>query len=178
MREETGWKLVYGDVFRPPPYATLLSVYAGPFTRPTSPSSPSALVRKGKTVCCGLGVAFQGVFSVGCFRESMVDAGLRRRLPPPSLCVPPLCLCLCVSLSLFQSLSLSLLFLSFFISVCMYVCLSLPLSRSRSRSLALSLPCSLSPSLFSLSDSGALQCKAREVKELLMALRQGRGARC
>jgi len=29
MREETGWKLVYGDVFRPPPYAALLSVYAG-----------------------------------------------------------------------------------------------------------------------------------------------------
>jgi len=29
MREETGWKLVYGDVFRPPQYATLLSVYAG-----------------------------------------------------------------------------------------------------------------------------------------------------
>ena len=29
MREETGWKLVYGDVFRPPPQATLLSVYVG-----------------------------------------------------------------------------------------------------------------------------------------------------
>lgn len=29
MREETGWKLVYGDVFRPPPFAALLSVYAG-----------------------------------------------------------------------------------------------------------------------------------------------------
>ena len=29
MREETGWKLVYADVFRPPPFATLLSVYAG-----------------------------------------------------------------------------------------------------------------------------------------------------
>lgn len=26
LREETGWKLVYGDVFRPPPNATLLSV--------------------------------------------------------------------------------------------------------------------------------------------------------
>eukprot|EP00292_Cryptomonas_paramecium_P004461 CAMPEP_0113676420 /NCGR_PEP_ID=MMETSP0038_2-20120614/8633_1 /TAXON_ID=2898 /ORGANISM="Cryptomonas paramecium" /LENGTH=661 /DNA_ID=CAMNT_0000593447 /DNA_START=3 /DNA_END=1988 /DNA_ORIENTATION=- /assembly_acc=CAM_ASM_000170 len=29
MREETGWKLVYGDVFRPPPGADLLAVYAG-----------------------------------------------------------------------------------------------------------------------------------------------------
>jgi len=29
LREETGWKLVYADVFRPPPFATLLSVYAG-----------------------------------------------------------------------------------------------------------------------------------------------------
>jgi transmembrane 9 superfamily protein 2/4 len=29
MREETGWKLVYGDVFRPPPAATILSVYCG-----------------------------------------------------------------------------------------------------------------------------------------------------
>jgi len=29
MREETGWKLVYADVFRPPPHAALLSVYAG-----------------------------------------------------------------------------------------------------------------------------------------------------
>lgn len=29
MREETGWKLVYGDVFRPPPGATLLAVYCG-----------------------------------------------------------------------------------------------------------------------------------------------------
>ena len=26
MREETGWKLVYGDVFRPPPMARVLSV--------------------------------------------------------------------------------------------------------------------------------------------------------
>jgi len=29
MREETGWKLVYGDVFRPPPLGTLLAVFAG-----------------------------------------------------------------------------------------------------------------------------------------------------
>ena len=29
MKEETGWKLIYADVFRPPPQATLLSVYAG-----------------------------------------------------------------------------------------------------------------------------------------------------
>ena len=29
MREETGWKLVYGDVFRSPPFPHLLSVYAG-----------------------------------------------------------------------------------------------------------------------------------------------------
>ena len=29
MREETGWKLVYNDVFRPPSHATLLSVCAG-----------------------------------------------------------------------------------------------------------------------------------------------------
>eukprot|EP00292_Cryptomonas_paramecium_P033775 CAMPEP_0113685400 /NCGR_PEP_ID=MMETSP0038_2-20120614/14647_1 /TAXON_ID=2898 /ORGANISM="Cryptomonas paramecium" /LENGTH=627 /DNA_ID=CAMNT_0000605475 /DNA_START=29 /DNA_END=1912 /DNA_ORIENTATION=+ /assembly_acc=CAM_ASM_000170 len=29
LREETGWKLVYGDVFRPPPAATLLAVYCG-----------------------------------------------------------------------------------------------------------------------------------------------------
>jgi len=29
MREETGWKLVYGDVFRPPPYPRVLAVYAG-----------------------------------------------------------------------------------------------------------------------------------------------------
>ena len=29
MEEETGWKLVHGDVFRPPPLAGLLSVYVG-----------------------------------------------------------------------------------------------------------------------------------------------------
>jgi len=29
MREETGWKLVYGDVFRPPPQARVLSVLVG-----------------------------------------------------------------------------------------------------------------------------------------------------
>mmetsp|Transcript_16457 Transcript_16457/g.39314 ORF Transcript_16457/g.39314 Transcript_16457/m.39314 type:complete len:680 (-) Transcript_16457:192-2231(-) len=29
IREETGWKLVYGDVFRPPSAGTLLAVYAG-----------------------------------------------------------------------------------------------------------------------------------------------------
>lgn len=28
-REETGWKLVSGDVFRPPKYASLLAVYIG-----------------------------------------------------------------------------------------------------------------------------------------------------
>ena len=33
MREETGWKLVYGDIFRPPPAATLLSVYCGTGTQ-------------------------------------------------------------------------------------------------------------------------------------------------
>ena len=35
IREETGWKLVYGDVFRPPPAATLLSVYCGSGTQLT-----------------------------------------------------------------------------------------------------------------------------------------------
>jgi len=29
VREETGWKLVFGDVFRPPKYAQLLAVYIG-----------------------------------------------------------------------------------------------------------------------------------------------------
>jgi transmembrane 9 superfamily protein 2/4 len=29
LREESGWKLVYGDVFRPPPLAGLLAVYTG-----------------------------------------------------------------------------------------------------------------------------------------------------
>ena len=29
MREETGWKLVYGDVFRAPPLARILAVYVG-----------------------------------------------------------------------------------------------------------------------------------------------------
>ena len=29
LKEESGWKLVYGDVFRPPPFAGLLAVYAG-----------------------------------------------------------------------------------------------------------------------------------------------------
>ena len=28
-QEETGWKLVHGDVFRPPPAPALLSVYVG-----------------------------------------------------------------------------------------------------------------------------------------------------
>ena len=29
MQEETGWKLVHGDVFRPPPRASLLATYVG-----------------------------------------------------------------------------------------------------------------------------------------------------
>lgn len=29
MAEESGWKLVHGDVFRPPPRAGLLAVYLG-----------------------------------------------------------------------------------------------------------------------------------------------------
>ena len=33
MREDTGWKYVYADVFRPPPHATLLSVYLGTGTQ-------------------------------------------------------------------------------------------------------------------------------------------------
>ena len=29
LKEESGWKLVYGDVFRPPPFAGVLAVYTG-----------------------------------------------------------------------------------------------------------------------------------------------------
>lgn len=29
VQEETGWKLVHGDVFRPPPRASLLATYVG-----------------------------------------------------------------------------------------------------------------------------------------------------
>ena len=55
-REETGWKLVYGDVFRPPNHATLLSVFIGSGVQvlgmvhpPFSPlrSLPAALSRFG-----------------------------------------------------------------------------------------------------------------------------------
>jgi len=50
-REETGWKLVSGDVFRPPKYASLLAVYIG--------SGVQVL----GMVCCTIGFAALGFLS-------------------------------------------------------------------------------------------------------------------
>merc|ERR1719409_1294728 len=50
-REETGWKLISGDVFRPPKYAALLAVYVGSGVQVLGMS------------CCTIGFAVLGFLS-------------------------------------------------------------------------------------------------------------------